>query len=123
MNTRTRLLAIAIALLASASPSFAQDVQSRPHDATPCAAAECERDGVERPSGRTVPAEVLSIDESSGRVVLNTEIGVVTVAATPAIVAQLSVGDVVMLRLIRDGDDAPAASPPTEDNTGPARRF
>jgi hypothetical protein len=126
MSTRTRFLAIAIALLASAAPSFAQDMQSRPDDATPCAAPACERDGVERPSGqaeRTLPAEVVSIDESAGRVVLNTELGVVTVPATPAIIGQLTVGDVVMLRVVPDADDSPATSPPTEDDAGAARRL
>ena len=127
MSTRTRFLTVAIALLVSASPAFAQDVQSRPDDSTPCAAPACERGSVERPDGQTagraLPAEVVSIDESAGRIVLNTELGVVTVPATPAIIAQLSVGDVVMIRVVPDADDSPAASPPADEDTSAPRRL
>lgn len=118
MSTRTGVLVIAITLLA-ATAAFAQQAPSRSDDITPCAAAACERDGADRPSAaqgaRTLMAEVVSIDEQAGRIVLDTELGEVTVPAAPAVIGQLSVGDVVMLHVVPDEDDAPAASPPTED--------
>ena len=123
MKTPKGILAIAVALLAMATPALAHDLRSRSDDATPCATSASDGERSDRPSGeaaaRTLPAEVLSIDEDRGRVVLSTELGTVTVPATPAIIAQLSVGDLVMLRVIPDGDDAPSASPPTEDDASP----
>ena len=121
MKMRPGLLATTIAMLAFASPSLAQDVQS-PRDATPCATPACERNERETSTesteeGRTLAAEVVSIDRSGGRVLLETELGMVAVPATPAIIAQLNVGDIVMLRVLGEADDAPAASPPTEDDS------
>lgn len=124
MSTRTGVLTIAITLLA-ATAALAQQAPSRSDDVTPCATAACERDGADRPSAatgaRTLVAEVVSIDEKAGRVVLDTELGEVAVPATPSVIGQLSVGDVVMLRVVPDEDDAPSASPPTEDTRDGAR--
>jgi hypothetical protein len=62
-------------------------------------------------------AEVVRIDERTGRVLLSTALGMVTVPASPDIIAQLSVGDLVVLRVVPD-DDTPSASPPTEEQSG-----
>jgi len=70
-------------------------------------------------------AEVVRIDEDAGHVLLSTALGMVTVPASPAVIAQLSVGDLVVLRVVPDSDDdSPSASPPDEDapNVAPDMR-
>ncbi len=122
MISRTGSLALVLGLLAAAAPSFAYDVQSEPTPSRPCATGACDSDSVQPPAregmpSRTLAAQVISIDESAGRVRLRTELGIVTVPASPATIGQLSVGDVVMLRVVPDSDDSPSASPPGEDDS------
>ena len=138
MSMRAGFIAFVIALLATTAPSFAQDVQSRPDDttpsrpgdATPCAGNACAPDVQEprAPHGdshaRMLAAEVVRIDEKAGHVLLSTPLGMVAVPASPAVIAQLSVGDLVVLRVVPDSDDdSPSASPPDEDapNIAPNR--
>ena len=144
MSTRAAFFAFVIALLVTTAPSFGQDVQSRPDvatpatpatpaapdvatpsrpdDATPCAGSACTPD-VQPPdsalgdSHRMLAAQVVRIDEQAGHVLLNTALGIVTVPASPAVISQLNVGDLVVLRVVPDSDeDSPSASPP-EDST------
>jgi hypothetical protein len=125
MMIRTGSFAFVLALLAAAAPSAAYDVQPRSDDGTPCATAACSPDSVGSPdrdtSERALAAEVISIDESAGRVLLRTALGMVAVPASRSTMAQLSVGDVVMLRVVPDSDDFPSASPPGEDEPGTSR--
>jgi hypothetical protein len=121
MSTRAALFVFVAVLLTATAPSFAQDVPSRPDDVTPCAVNECAPDVQRAPRGETprmLAAEVVRIDERTGRVLLSTALGMVTVPASPDIIAQLSVGDLVVLRVVPDDDDTPSASPPTEEQSG-----
>ena len=72
--------------------------------------------------GRPIMAKV--IDVTDGNVTLETPHGRFDLAVAPDVARRLNPGDVVVLRIIDDEDDAPSASPREEPATPePATRI
>ena len=104
----TLLLALSAPTVTAAAPTDRED------------SARVERDAeANLPSdGRSIIATVIAVDESAGRVTVDTPHGRVDLTMNQELAGQLTPGDVVVLRFTDDDQDSPSASP---RETPPAR--
>jgi hypothetical protein len=67
--------------------------------------------------GQPIVATVVNIDETAGRVTLDTPHGRIDLSVSQEVAERLTPGDVVVLRLTEEEADSPSASPREEEST------